>query len=242
MTCDIFNLILQGLGGGISSTQQHPKGIQAGINIVIAGLVSQVVSLSIFMICCAHFAFRVFRSVEKPVQIFSHIRDTKSFQSFLIGELFLLISLASPITDNGLPSRYRLGHNLHLHAFQLQNSRAQTRVHWTSCQQRSSFHGMYFSSNFLMQHLISVDSGRWHDLNRNYFSDLAAPRPLLSKVPGRLVLSCQKHSKKLEMGEDHTSENSKQPNVTIHELHSRLDSLLHTERSRVPSAYHVLDR
>ena len=43
-------------------------------------------------------------------------------------------------------------------------------------------------------------------------------------------------------GEDHTSENSKQPNVTIHELHSRLDSLLHTERSRVPSAYHVLDR
>jgi hypothetical protein len=40
---------------------------------------------------------------------------------------------------------------------------------------------------------------------------------------------------------DHTSENSKQPNVTIHELHSRLDSLLHTERSRAPSAYHVLD-
>ena len=181
VTCDIFNLILQGLGGGISSTQQHPKGIQAGINIVIAGLVSQVVSLSIFMICCAHFAFRVFRSVEKPVQIFSHIRDTKRFQSFLIGELFLLISLASPITDNGLPSRYRLGHNLHLHAFQLQNSRAQTRVHWTSCQQRSSFHGMYFSSNFLMPHLISVDSGRWHDLNRNDFSDLAAPRPLLSR-------------------------------------------------------------
>jgi hypothetical protein len=101
VTCDIFNLILQGLGGGISSTQQHPKGIQAGINIVIAGLVSQVVSLSIFMICCAHFVFRVLRSVEKPVERFSHVRDTKRFQSFLIGELFFLISLTPLASDVG---------------------------------------------------------------------------------------------------------------------------------------------
>jgi len=89
VACDLVNLILQGLGGGISSTQQQPKGIQAGIDIVIAGLATQVASLFIFICCCTHFALNVHRRPQKTLGQFRHIRETWSFRAFLFGSSLL---------------------------------------------------------------------------------------------------------------------------------------------------------
>lgn len=85
VACDLVNLILQGVGGGVSSTLQTPKGIQAGINIVIAGLATQVVSLLLFMGCCAHLAVRLRQNRHRQLQEFEHIRNTTTFCVFLLG-------------------------------------------------------------------------------------------------------------------------------------------------------------
>ncbi|KAK5046221.1 hypothetical protein LTR84_008364 [Exophiala bonariae] len=85
VACDLLNLILQGMGGGICSTQQQPKGIQAGINIVIAGLATQVASLFIFILCCLHFANNVRRQSSKKLSDCEHVRQSRSFRAFLFG-------------------------------------------------------------------------------------------------------------------------------------------------------------
>ncbi|KEF56936.1 uncharacterized protein A1O9_07126 [Exophiala aquamarina CBS 119918] len=85
VACDLVKLILQGLGGGICSTQQQPNGIQAGIDIVIAGLATQAVSLFIFICCCMHFASNVRRRPQQVLDRFRHVRETWSFHAFLFG-------------------------------------------------------------------------------------------------------------------------------------------------------------
>ncbi|KAL8659393.1 MAG: hypothetical protein Q9202_007142 [Teloschistes flavicans] len=62
ISCDIFSLVLQALGGGIADTADSGSTAQqSGIDIMIAGLAFQVVSLSVFATLCADFA----RSVRK---------------------------------------------------------------------------------------------------------------------------------------------------------------------------------
>ncbi|KAL8739814.1 MAG: hypothetical protein Q9190_007419 [Brigantiaea leucoxantha] len=60
--CDIFSLVLQAVGGAIADTADTHSATQNGINIMIAGLVFQVVSLTVFATLCADFAWRVVRS------------------------------------------------------------------------------------------------------------------------------------------------------------------------------------
>lgn len=59
MTCDFLTLLLQAIGGGIADTAVYRSPLQqTGINIMIAGLVLQVVGLTTFLIVCADFALR----------------------------------------------------------------------------------------------------------------------------------------------------------------------------------------
>lgn len=59
--CDVFSLVLQAAGGGIADTAESRSLQQAGIDVMIAGLSFQVVSLTAFMILCADFAWSVRR-------------------------------------------------------------------------------------------------------------------------------------------------------------------------------------
>ncbi|KAL8760985.1 MAG: hypothetical protein Q9184_002855 [Pyrenodesmia sp. 2 TL-2023] len=57
--CDVFSLVLQAAGGGIADTAESRSLQQAGIDVMIAGLSFQVVSLTAFMVLCADFAWSV---------------------------------------------------------------------------------------------------------------------------------------------------------------------------------------
>ncbi|KMU84784.1 parasitic phase-specific protein PSP-1 [Coccidioides immitis H538.4] len=58
--CDIIALSLQGAGGGIASSSEDPDGADLGKNIMIAGLVAQVVTLSAFILLAVDFSIRAY--------------------------------------------------------------------------------------------------------------------------------------------------------------------------------------
>ncbi|KAL8718275.1 MAG: hypothetical protein Q9225_004566 [Loekoesia sp. 1 TL-2023] len=59
--CDVFSLVLQAIGGALADTADSDDVQQTGINIMIAGLSFQVVSLTVFAALCADFAWSVWR-------------------------------------------------------------------------------------------------------------------------------------------------------------------------------------
>ncbi|MCJ1389688.1 hypothetical protein MMC18_002545 [Xylographa bjoerkii] len=82
ISCDIFSLILQATGGGMADTAATSSQGQTGINIMIAGLSFQVVSLTLFAALCADFAWNVrkARDVRAPLQVSS---SRAKFHGFL---------------------------------------------------------------------------------------------------------------------------------------------------------------
>jgi hypothetical protein len=59
MTCDCMSLLLQAIGGAIADTADYESALQqTGINIMIGGLILQVVGLATFLFVCADFAWR----------------------------------------------------------------------------------------------------------------------------------------------------------------------------------------
>ncbi|KAI4114925.1 MAG: hypothetical protein LQ338_007937 [Usnochroma carphineum] len=57
--CDVFSLVLQAIGGALADTANTHDAQQTGINIMIAGLAFQVVSLTVFAVLCADFVWCV---------------------------------------------------------------------------------------------------------------------------------------------------------------------------------------
>ncbi|KAI0766864.1 RTA1-domain-containing protein [Trametes elegans] len=65
LTCDIISLFIQGGGGGISATSMDdPAKARLGSNIIIAGLVFQLISITIFCYLAGEYAYR--RSRNEP--------------------------------------------------------------------------------------------------------------------------------------------------------------------------------
>ncbi|KAL4936167.1 RTA-like protein [Aspergillus oleicola] len=60
VACDIISLLLQAAGGGIT-TSNSSSTVQAGIDIMIAGLAAQVASLTFYLAICLDFAWRIYR-------------------------------------------------------------------------------------------------------------------------------------------------------------------------------------
>ncbi|KAK5163550.1 uncharacterized protein LTR77_010499 [Saxophila tyrrhenica] len=56
ITCDLVALVLQAVGGGLSSTSHGTS--QAGVDIALAGLSFQVATLVLYIVACADYAFR----------------------------------------------------------------------------------------------------------------------------------------------------------------------------------------
>ncbi|RHZ46407.1 RTA1 domain-containing protein [Aspergillus thermomutatus] len=85
--CDLLSLVLQAAGGAITSTADKDQRDlrQTGINIMIAGLASQVASLGVFLCLCADFAWRLYKNPDKLNGSMHHIRKTLKWKAFLIG-------------------------------------------------------------------------------------------------------------------------------------------------------------
>ncbi|RDL39273.1 Uncharacterized protein BP5553_03613 [Venustampulla echinocandica] len=84
-TCDLISLVLQALGGGIASTANTQSSSDLGKNIMLAGLIFQVVSLVLFAICCGEFAFRVWSGKGSRNPTYTWLTQTGLFKGFLIG-------------------------------------------------------------------------------------------------------------------------------------------------------------
>lgn len=63
--CDIFSLVLQAIGGALADIADTHELEQTGIDIMIAGLSFQVVSLTVFAVLCADFAWSVRKKREE---------------------------------------------------------------------------------------------------------------------------------------------------------------------------------
>jgi hypothetical protein len=85
--CDFFSLLLQAAGGAIASGANTPSQDQMGINIMIAGLSTQVASLVLFLAFCAEFGLRCYQHAYDWEPTYSKLRSTLKFKSFLVGKV-----------------------------------------------------------------------------------------------------------------------------------------------------------
>jgi hypothetical protein len=84
-TCDLFSLILQAAGGGMTSSATTYSQQQTGINIMLAGLSAQVVSLFIFSVMALEYAYRLYRNPTAWDRTHASLYQSKLFRAFLWG-------------------------------------------------------------------------------------------------------------------------------------------------------------
>ncbi|KAJ5239951.1 hypothetical protein N7468_004570 [Penicillium chermesinum] len=60
-TCDVISLVVQAIGGGMASAGVDDGNTGTGTDIMVAGIVFQLFSITIFVICAVDFAFRTVR-------------------------------------------------------------------------------------------------------------------------------------------------------------------------------------
>lgn len=86
--CDIFSLVLQAAGGAIAASTKVGSKQQVGINLMIAGLAFQVVSLFLFMVLCTDFALSIRRQKASLDPAYAALRGSIKFKAFLFGTPF----------------------------------------------------------------------------------------------------------------------------------------------------------
>ena len=86
--CDILALVLQAIGGGMAATAKDRKGSRTGVDIMIAGLISQVITMTLFLALWADFVLRTRRakisgrfSRIQP-QLYEEMRSSRDFGFF----------------------------------------------------------------------------------------------------------------------------------------------------------------
>lgn len=84
-SCDLLSLVLQAAGGAMTSTAKTYSTQQTGINIMLAGLSTQVVSLLIFIIMSTDYALRLYRNPGAWDTRHAALYQSRLFQAFLYG-------------------------------------------------------------------------------------------------------------------------------------------------------------
>ncbi|KAG4438497.1 hypothetical protein IFR05_006020 [Cadophora sp. M221] len=82
-SCDFISLVLQAAGGAIASVATTQDDVDKGTDIMIAGLIFQVVSLVVFVILCGDFAWRLHKNRDSWNTHNSHIYTSRLFKGFL---------------------------------------------------------------------------------------------------------------------------------------------------------------
>lgn len=65
VACDMVSIILQGAGGSISAVAKKKSLLDQGVDIMIAGLASQVFTLMVFFVLVVEFAIRCRKNPER---------------------------------------------------------------------------------------------------------------------------------------------------------------------------------
>lgn len=127
---DIFALVLQAIGGALADTADSGSSLQqTGINIMIAGLSFQVVSLTIFIALCLDFAWNVYskRATSRPA-LRAIKTSTFYFRGFMLGKRIANAKdcRVRRLLADSSSSRYR--HHHYLCAVMLSCRRIEERV------------------------------------------------------------------------------------------------------------------
>ncbi|KAJ4366980.1 hypothetical protein N0V83_007510 [Neocucurbitaria cava] len=86
--CDLLALVLQAIGGGMAATAKDHKGSRQGVNIMIAGLISQVITMTLFLAIWGDFAVRTRRAklsgsfTRAQPSLYENLRSTRNFTYF----------------------------------------------------------------------------------------------------------------------------------------------------------------
>ena len=87
--CDIFSLVLQGVGGGLAATaDQNFTQLNAGSNLMLAGIVLQVFTLLVFGALAAMYFFRVQANKSFLKSEATSLLHSTKFRLFVSGMLF----------------------------------------------------------------------------------------------------------------------------------------------------------
>ncbi|KAF1837824.1 RTA1-domain-containing protein [Decorospora gaudefroyi] len=89
--CDTLALVLQAIGGGMAATAKDKEASRTGVNIMIVGLISQVITMTLFLALWADFALRSRRArisgslLRTQPPMYEYLRSTKNFTFFQWG-------------------------------------------------------------------------------------------------------------------------------------------------------------
>jgi hypothetical protein len=86
IACDFLSLVLQAAGGALASLANTKSQEQTGVNIMIAGLSTQVASTFAFIFICCQLAWSVRRNSLKVNPNSRSLRESPKFQFFLSGK------------------------------------------------------------------------------------------------------------------------------------------------------------
>ncbi|KAI0639449.1 RTA1-like protein [Trametes polyzona] len=80
LTCDFVSLVIQAIGGGLAASADDADTSKMGSNIMLGGIIFQLVSLSVFCILVVEYLVR--RMQDKPLRA-SAMNDRDSTQTFV---------------------------------------------------------------------------------------------------------------------------------------------------------------
>jgi hypothetical protein len=87
ISCDILSLVLQAVGGALASTASTPESRDTGVNIMIAGLSTQVAATTAFSATCILLAWNIRRHPDRVITSDTALvafRATRAFRLFLV--------------------------------------------------------------------------------------------------------------------------------------------------------------
>jgi len=94
ITGDLISLILQGAGGGLAATADSGSSTQdLGTNLMIAGVIFQVVTLSIFGYLLAEYTLRTYRRRDKLSVAASDLLSSWKFRLFAAAIIFAFLGI-----------------------------------------------------------------------------------------------------------------------------------------------------
>jgi hypothetical protein len=94
ITCDVLSIALQGAGGGLASAAEGPGSLMdAGNNLMMAGLSFQVFTLAVFALLAAEYAVRVYRHRNELNSDTYQLRKSKRFRGFLVAIIVAYLAI-----------------------------------------------------------------------------------------------------------------------------------------------------
>lgn len=93
VSSDIVSIILQGAGGSISAVATKKSFLDAGVDTMIAGLVSQVFTLTVFAVLCADFGIRCYKARDRMASPQLVIASSKRFRLFVVAIIIAFLCI-----------------------------------------------------------------------------------------------------------------------------------------------------